>query len=94
MMAKKEDFYGKLRSKLEETSTFPSKYMFKFIIPADDTKIALIEEMFNHIGAVITTKSSKSNKYKSLTILVMMNSVDEIINKYEEVDTVEGVISL
>ena len=93
-MAKKEDFYGKLRIKLEKTTTFPTKYMFKFIIPFDDTKLALIEEMFNHIGAVITTKSSKSNKYKSLTILVTMNSVDEIIAKYEEVDKVEGVISL
>jgi len=93
-MAKKEDFYSKLRIKLEETTIFPTKYMFKFIIPTDDKKIVAIEDMFNHVGAVITTKSSKSNKYKSLTILVAMNSVDEIISKYEEVDTVEGVISL
>jgi len=93
-MDKKEDFYGKLRIKLEETTTFPVKYMFKFIIPTDNDKLEKIENMFNHIGAVITTKSSKSNKYKSLTILATMNSVDEIIKKYEEVDTVEGVISL
>jgi len=93
-MDKKEDFYGKLKKKLEETTKFPTKYMFKFIIPNDNNKIVAIENMFNHIGAVISTKSSKSDKYKSLTILVTMKSVNEIIKKYEEVDTIEGVISL
>jgi len=93
-MDKKEDFYGKLKKKLEETTKFPTKYMFKFIIPNDNNKIVAIENMFNHIGAVISTKSSKSDKYKSLTILVTMNSVNEIIKKYEEVDTIKGVISL
>lgn len=93
-MDKKEGFYKQLREKLEETTKFPTKYMFKFIIPTDDEKIKAIENMFNGIGAVITTKSSKTNKYKSLTVFVMMNSVDSIIKKYEEVDTIEGVISL
>ena len=93
-MDKKEGFYKQLREKLEETTKFPTKYMFKFIIPTDDEKIKAIENMFNGIGAVITTKSSKANKYKSLTVFVMMNSVDSIIKKYEEVDAIEGVISL
>jgi len=93
-MDNKEDFYTKLRIKLEETTTFPTKYMFKFIVPSDKKKIATIESMFNHLGAVITTKLSKSGKYTSLTILVVMKSVSEIIAKYEEVDTVDGVISL
>ena len=93
-MDKKEDIYKKLRATLVETTTFPTEYMFKFIIPSDKEKLVAIENMFNNIGAVITTKSSKSNKYKSLTILVNMKSVDEIINKLKEVDTIEGVISL
>jgi len=93
-MKKKEEFYDKLKIKLEETTTFPTKYMFKFIIPTVNDKLTTIENMFNHLGAVITTKKSKSAKYTSITILVVMNSVDEIINKYLEVDTVEGVISL
>ena len=93
-MNKKEDFYKNLKIKLEETTTFPTKYMYKFIVQSDKKKINTIENMFNHLGAVITTKFSKSAKYASLTILVVMKSVDEIIKKYEEVDTVEGVISL
>ena len=93
-MDNKKDIYNKLKAKLEETTTFPTEYMFKFIIPSEKDKINAIENMFNNIGAVITTKSSKSDKYKSLTILVNMNSADEVIHKLEEVDTIEGVISL
>lgn len=93
-MQKKEDFYKNLKVKLEETTTFPTKYMFKFIIPTDKNKLDGIENMFNHLGAVINTKKSKSAKYTSVTIIVMMKSVKEIIEKYTEVDTIEGVISL
>jgi putative lipoic acid-binding regulatory protein len=93
-MSKKKEFYTGLRKTLEETTIFPTKYMFKFIIPTDKDKIETIENMFNNIGAVINTKFSKSKKFTSITILVLMKSVDEIIKKYEEVDTVDGVISL
>jgi hypothetical protein len=50
--------------------------------------------MFNKLGAVIRSKTSKNKKFTSLTILVDMNSSSEIIEKYKEVGTVEGVISL
>lgn len=94
MMKEKEDFYKELRSKLQETTLFPTKYMYKFIIPTNSNNEEKLKNMFNHLGAVITTKSSKSNKYKSFTILVSMNSVDSVISKYVEVDTIGGVISL
>ncbi len=93
-MSKKEAFYSNLKIKLEETTTFPVKYMFKFIIPTNKNKLIAIENMFNHLGAVINTKKSKSAKYTSITVLVMMNTVDKVIQKYIEVETVEGVISL
>lgn len=93
-MSKSEEFYKKLKSSLEETTTFPTKYMFKFIIPTDLKKETQIEDIFNYTGAVINTKPSSSGKYTSLTILVNMDTPDEIINKYKEVGKVEGVISL
>ncbi len=68
--------------------------MFKFIIPANDEKEKEIEDVFNHTGAVINTKLSKTGKYKSLTVLVTMLNADQIIIKYKEVGKVEGVISL
>ncbi len=93
-MKDQNEFYKKLKINLEETTKFPSKYMFKFIIPADEAKSKKINDIFNYTGAVINTKPSKTGKYKSLTILVKMKDADEVIIKYKEVATVEGVISL
>jgi len=93
-MKNQDEFYRKLKINLEETTTFPSKYMFKFIIPSDKTKSEQILDIFNNTGAVINTKPSKTGKYKSLTILVKMKNADEIIIKYKEVTAIEGVISL
>ena len=93
-MSKESEFYDKLKLSLEETTTFPTNYMFKFIIPTDKEKFEQIDNMFNKLGAVIRSKTSKNEKFTSLTILVDMNSSDEIIEKYKEVGAVEGVISL
>ena len=93
-MSKESEFYDKLKLSLEETTTFPTNYMFKFIIPTDKSKFEQIDNMFNKLGAVIRSKTSKNEKFTSLTILVDMNSPGEIIKKYKEVGAVEGVISL
>ena len=93
-MSKESDFYKKLEASLNETTSFPTKYMFKFIIPTDKDKSGTIEAIFDNLGAVIDSKPSKTGKYTSLTVLVNMNSAEEIIQKYKEVSKVEGVISL
>jgi putative lipoic acid-binding regulatory protein len=93
-MSKESEFYKKLKQSLLETTEFPTKYMFKFIIPTDKEKFKVIEEVYDNLGAVIDSKPSKNGKYTSLTILVTMNDPDEIIKKYREVSKVEGVISL
>ncbi len=93
-MSKESEFYEKLKKSLEETTSFPTKYMFKFIIPTDEDKFKMIEAIFDNLGAVIDSKPSKNGKYTSMTILVRMNNPEEIIEKYQEVSKVEGVISL
>ncbi len=93
-MSKESDFYEKLKKSLIETTEFPTKYMYKFIIPSEDHKFKQIENIFDNLGAVINSKPSKTGKYISLTILVNMKSPDDIIEKYKEVSKVEGVISL
>ena len=93
-MNKELEFYKKLKITLEETSTFPLKYMFKFIIPADKVKFKKIENIFNNLGAVISSKPSKTEKFTSITVLVNMKSADKIIELYKEVSKVKGVISL
>jgi len=93
-MGKESDFYKKLKLSLEETTSFPTDYMYKFIIPTNKEKFASIEGVFNNLGAVIKSKPSKTGKYTSLTILVNMKTPDEIIAKYKEVSKIEGIISL
>ena len=93
-MSKESEFYEKLRQSLLETTEFPTKYMFKFIIPTDPSKSKVIEDIFDNLGAVIDSKPSKNGKYTSLTVLVKMKDPEEIIEKYKQVSKVEGVISL
>lgn len=92
---KTEEFYKKLRSQLYETTSWPSVYLYKFIVPTDQKKIIQIEDLFNNLGAVITTKESGKGTYTSVSVNVDMKDPDAVISKYKEVaDKVEGVISL
>jgi uncharacterized protein len=90
-----EEFYRKLKLQLSDTSTWPSIYLFKFIVPTNPQKIKSIENIFNNLGAVINTKQSKKGSYTSVSINVRMHNPDAVIDKYKEVgQKVEGVISL
>lgn len=88
------DFYERLRSELNNNTSWPSKYLFKFIVPNEQYKIDKVENAFNNMGAVIDTKHSKTGKYTSISIHVQMPNAQNIIDKYLELSTVEGIISL
>lgn len=90
-----DEFYDKLRSQLYETASWPSEYLYKFIVLSENEKIAQVESIFNNMGAVIKTKPSKNGKYTSLSINVQMATPENVIEKYKEVgEKVEGIISL
>ena len=93
--ADEEGFYRKLTAQLEETSSWPSKYLYKFIVKTDVQKIKKIETYFDYKGAVINTNVSKNGKYTSVSINIIMETPESVINKYKEIaNNVEGVISL
>jgi hypothetical protein len=94
MDKKTEDFYKRLREELNNTSTWPDEYLYKFIVPTDPKKIEEVENAFDNMGAVIKTKKSKNAKYTSLSVNVRMKNPDDVIQKYIEVSTIEGIISL
>lgn len=94
MDKKTEDFYVRLKSELEESTTWPAIYLYKFIVPTNATNINLVENTFNNMGAVIQTHSSKTGKYTSISINVTMQDADKVIEKYLELSTIEGIISL
>ena len=77
-----------------ETTSWPSTYLYKFIVPTEEAKISQIQDIFDNTGAVIESKKSKKGTYTSLSITVHLKNPDEVIQKYKEVSVVEGVISL
>ncbi|GAB4516104.1 MAG: DUF493 family protein [Allomuricauda sp.] len=89
-----EEFYAKLKEQLLETTSWPSTYLYKFIVPTEEAKISQIQDIFDNTGAVIESKKSKKGTYTSLSITVHLKNPDEVIQKYKEVSVVEGVISL
>lgn len=89
----KEDFYNRLKEKLENQFTWPQVYMFKFIIPSDNHKLALVEALFGEM-AIVTTRQSSTNKFISITAKEMMLSPNEIIEIYKKAEKIEGIISL
>ncbi len=93
-MDKRAQFYKKLKKKLKEDTSFPTKYLFKFIVPANEEKINQVENLFNHKGAVITKNSSRTGKFTSVSIHVVMKKADDIIKIYRQAEEIEDIISL
>jgi putative lipoic acid-binding regulatory protein len=93
MDKKTEEFYIRLKEELSNTSAWPSEYLYKFIVPTEAKKIEEVENAFDNMGAVIKTTKSKTGKYTSVSINVNMNSPEDVVAKYIEVSTIEGIIS-
>ena len=93
-MSDREAFYIKLKGQLEDTTKFPAKYLYKFIVPTDENQEEEVKSLFDKGGAVIETKKSKTGKYISLSIFLNVKSADEVIAYYKKADVIKGIISL
>lgn len=87
------DLFNNLRDKLSKENNWPQVYMFKFIIPADNKKMALVESKFSD-EANISQKESSNGKYMSITVKEVMLNADAVIQKYKDVSEIEGVMAL
>lgn len=95
MDKKAEEFYARLKEELNNsTKKWPLEYLYKFIVPNQQEKVDAIEALFDGMGAVISNNVSKNGNYKSVSVNVVMKNADAIIEKYKQVSSVEGVISL
>jgi len=88
----KEEQFENLREGLNKETSWPLIYMFKFIIPADNQKIALVESKFTDEDVIIQKESAKGN-YISITVKSVMLDADSIIEKYKEMAAIEGVMA-
>jgi hypothetical protein len=84
----------KLREALNNVHDWPSLYMFKFIVPSDNEKIAKVEALFNSKTAEIRLTQSSKGNYTSVTAREVMTSAQKVIDCYMEASKIEGLIAL
>jgi hypothetical protein len=85
--------FENLRAKLIESGDWPRVYFFKFIIPANNKKLALVEALFGP-EAKVTIKQSNKGNYLSVSAKELMLSPDRVIERYEKASTIKGLIAL
>ena len=83
---------ARLREQLMKLS-WPQKYMFKFVMPNDSSKVDAVVEMLPKSG-LTTFKNSSNGKYVSVSCVATMASADDVLDITERAASVEGVISL
>ena len=91
---KTAEFYERLKVELDKSNSWPAEYLFKFIVPTTEENILKVENAFNCMGAVIKTTKSKTGKFTSVSVDVTVKDSQEIIDKYQELSTIEGIVSL
>jgi uncharacterized protein len=88
-----EQEFDDFRQKLIDGISFPSVYMFKFIVASDNRSIALVESFFD-VAADIHIKESGQGRYTSITAKQVVIDVDEIITVYKKASQIKGILFL
>lgn len=79
------------KQRLDEHHQWPCTYMFKFIVPQDQTqKILNLFESRDELR----TRPSRHGRYMSVTAKCTVSSSEEVVAVYQAAAQVEGVISL
>lgn len=89
-----DDFYLKFKKKLEDTHSFPTDYIFKYIVPSEQSAIAGVYSIFENSNGSISTRDSKNGKYTSITIKVPVNDADDVIIYYRQAAAINGIMML
>ncbi len=88
-----EEFFmsdEKFRSLLDESYQWPDYYEFKFIVKAEDKDkiLALL------IDFQISEKQSGKGNYISISARKLIQSTEEVVEIYQRMSSIKGVISL
>jgi putative lipoic acid-binding regulatory protein len=87
------DIFDKLRAQLD-LMDWPNLYLYKFIIPNENEKLAKVTALFDGETSEISYHESGKGNYVSVSVKEVAVSVDQIIEKYLKAAQIEGVISL
>lgn len=88
-----EDTLKKLRERLNEVHRWPSKYMFKFVLPNEEEKVTQLKVIFGE-SAEFQHRLSANANYISITVFEVMLDADAIFERYTKAGTIPGIISL
>tara|TARA_B100000927_G_C16318802_1_gene410514 strand:+ start:144 stop:428 length:285 start_codon:yes stop_codon:yes gene_type:complete len=89
-----EIFYKNLKQSLDECHTWPSRYLFKFIVENTPTKRKQLISLFDSNNISVKEKISSNAKYVSFSISKEVLSAESVIKTYKSVSKIEGIISL
>jgi len=87
-------FYDRLQEELEKNTDWPTKYMYKFIMPNKDSNLEKIKNHFSDKNIDFKKKYSKTGKYISITIVKEEEKPQDVINNYKSVEDIEGLVAL
>ncbi len=84
------DVYVNFKNKLDEVHTWPSPYLFKFVVPS--TKKGELLSMIP--SGLVQERSSSNEKYVSISLTAEMGNADEVVAVYKLVSQIEGIMTL
>ena len=85
--------YGKLMELLVRDFTWPTDYMFKFIVPFEADNLNTLKSFFSK-DAKIKHKESKNGKYISFSAVQNFDDPMDIIDIYKKAEVIEKIVSL
>lgn len=85
--------FDNLREKLNTLHTWPSVYLFKFIVKSEEQKTKVLE-LFNVSADQVQIKASSKGTYQSISIYKDASDAEEIIDLYRSASEIDGLISL
>ena len=84
--------YQKLSNLLDEQYTWPDYYPFKFIVPVGS--LESLKTILKPLQTEIETKLSKKGNYVSVSVRPLIKKTDDVIQIYQDVYTVKGIVVL
>lgn len=91
-MSHDENAFDKLSLLLDDQYTWPDYYLFKFIVPVDS--LDLLKDVLIPLNSTVETKLSKKGNYVSVSVRPLIKKTDDVIEVYQNVKQVKGIVVL
>ena len=92
--AQKIAFYDRLQEELEKNADWPTKYMYKFIMPNRDDNVEKVQKRFGDQSIDLKKNYSKTGKYVSVTVVTEEQNPEAVINRYKSMEDIDGLVAL